>query len=492
MLPIGLDIDDSTISPDGKWLGLAATSGGRANLYVYSIDELAKEPPVARQLTATPGRKRSLQFSPDNKELYYLDAGHIEHVTIEQPAPKPIAVTAEMDVDFSIEKNEVFDEGWRDLRDNFWDPKMHGLDWQGVHDEYAPRIAAARNSDEMRRLINLMIGELNSSHMGTSAPTSERVTSTGRLGLRFDRGVYENEGKFRVTEVVALSPAAIAGIKIGETLTSIDGASLGRQSNLEELLDYKIDKRITVGVAAAGGATRTVTLKPVRNTTEKGLLYRDWVNRNRAYVEKASGGKLGYVHMLDMGEASLRQLFLDLDSDNVSKQGVIIDVRNNNGGFVNAYAIDVLARRGYMTMTPRNYGQPVPARSMLGQRSLELPTLLVTNQHSLSDAEDFTEGYRSLHLGKVVGEPTAGWIVYTGSVQLIDGSGLRMPGTRIRAHDGTDMEMHPRPVDIEVHRALGESYKGIDSQLDVAVRELLGQVEGKPSSQPKVAGQQEQ
>ena len=410
-------------------------------------------------------------------------------MAIEQPAPKPIAVTAEMDVDFSAEKNEAFDEGWRALRDNFWDARMNGLNWQAVHDEYAPRIAAARNSDEMRRLINLMIGELNSSHMGTSGPPAERITSTGRLGLRFDRAAYEGDGKFRVSEVIGLSPASIAGIKAGETLTSIDGVALDRQSNLDQLLDYKIDRRITVSVADAAGAARTVTLKPTRLTTEKGLLYRDWVNRNRAYVEKASGGKLGYVHMLDMGEGSLRQLFLDLDTDNVGRKGVIIDVRNNNGGFVNAYAIDVLARRGYMTMTPRNFGQPVPARSMLGQRSLELPTLLVTNQHSLSDAEDFTEGYRSLHLGKVVGEPTAGWIVYTGGVQLIDGTNLRMPGTRIRAHDGTDMEMHPRPVDIEVQRAVGESYKGIDTQLDVAVRELLKQVESSATPPARAAGQ---
>ena len=107
-------------------------------------------------------------------------------------------------------------------------------------------------------------------------------------------------------------------------------------------------------------------------------------------------------------------------------------MRNNNGGFVNVYAIDVFARRGYFNMLPR--GLPsVSSRPQLGQRALELPTILVTNQHSLSDAEDFTEGYRTLKLGKVVGEPTAGWIIYTGGVTLIDGSVLRMPGTKIFA-----------------------------------------------------------
>ena len=133
-------------------------------------------------------------------------------------------------------------------------------------------------------------------------------------------------------------------------------------------------------------------------------------------MEKASGGRLGYVHMIDMGAPSLAQLYVDLDAENHARDGVVVDIRNNNGGFVNVYAIDVFARRGYLTMTQR--GLPAaPARPVLGQRALEAPTVLVTNQHSLSDAEDFTEGYRTLGLGKVVGEPTAGWIIYTWNIQ---------------------------------------------------------------------------
>ena len=106
-----------------------------------------------------------------------------------------------------------------------------------------------------------------------------------------------------------------------------------------------------------------------------------------------------------------------------------------------------------------------------------MPTILVTNQHSLSDAEDFTEGYRTLKLGKVVGEPTAGWIIYTGGVTLIDGSMLRLPGTKIIASDGTPMEMHPRAVDVDGDAAdRRELRRTSDSQLDAAVAELLKQV----------------
>jgi C-terminal processing protease CtpA/Prc len=182
--------------------------------------------------------------------------------------------------------------------------------------------------------------------------------------------------------------------------------------------------------------------------------------------------------MYDMGTGSLNQLFIDLDADNHSREGVVVDVRSNHGGFVNAYAIDVFARRGYMTMTRRGY-PPAPARTVLGQRALEAPTILVTNQASLSDAEDFTEGYRTLKLGKVVGEPTAGWIIYTSGTTLIDGTNIRIPNTRVQGADGQVMEMKPRPVDVEVDRPIGESYTGRDSQLDAAVRELLKQLDAR-------------
>ncbi|HLL45146.1 MAG TPA: S41 family peptidase, partial [Longimicrobiaceae bacterium] len=142
---------------------------------------------------------------------------------------------------------------------------------------------------------------------------------------------------------------------------------------------------------------------------------------------------------------------------------------------------DVFARRPYLTMRQRGRGA-TPARASLGQRALERPTVLVVNQHSLSDAEDFTEGYRALELGRVVGEPTAGWIIYTSNVSLLDGSLLRIPFIRITGQKGDNMELAPRPVDVPVTRPLGETLTGRDSQLDAAVRELLGRLGGGRTS----------
>jgi C-terminal processing protease CtpA/Prc len=257
-------------------------------------------------------------------------------------------------------------------------------------------------------------------------------------------------------------------------------------TNLDETLNFKIGRRVSLTVSSSGdgAAKREVVVRPVNAATERGLLYRQWVERNREYVSKASNGRLGYAHMFDMSSNSLAQLHIDLDAENYAKDGVVIDIRNNSGGFVNVYAIDVLARRSYLNMTLRGLST-TPARTVLGQRALNRPTILVTNQHSLSDAEDFTEGYRILRLGQVVGEPTAGWIIYTWNQTLIDGTTFRLPRMKITANDGTNMERHPRPVDIEVTRPIGETLTDRDSQLDVAVRELLKQLGVSRSPSPR-------
>ncbi len=485
----GVNVISQTISPDGKTLLLTAVAAERLNLFTYSLDELAREPAVARQITSTPTNKSNAQFTPDSKEVYFLENGRVSIAPIDGRPPRSLNVTAALDVDFAQEKMEVFRQAWTYLRDGFYDDKFHGVNWDAVQTEYAPRIAGATTPDEMRRLLNLMVGELNASHMGVAGGGGGGAPQNpvGRLGLRFDRREYETNGRLKITELIALSPAANSRqLNVGDFLLAVDGRTIDAHTNLDELLVNKIGRRVELKIAASGDGSnaRTVALQPVSANTEGGLLYRQWVEANRAYVEKISNGKLGYVHMLDMGEGSLRQLYLDLDADNRAKAGVVIDVRNNNGGFVNVYAIDVLARRGYLNMTTR--GLPTaPARSALGQRSLELPTILVTNQHSLSDAEDFTEGYRSLKLGKVVGEPTSGWIIFTGAQTLVDGSTIRMPGAKITTNDGVNMELNPRPVDIPVTRPIGESLTGKDSQLDAAVRELLKQLgEGKAALSP--------
>jgi Tol biopolymer transport system component len=481
ILNVGVDLGYQTISPDGKVVVMVASAAGQQNIYSYSLDELAREPAVARQITTTADFKSDVQFTPDSKELYFLAGGRISIANLENRQVRPLNVTAELDVDFEQEKNEVFAQAWRLQRDNFYDPKYHGVDWNAVRQTYAPRAAGARTTLELRRLLSLMVGELNASHLGATGPTGSPQTPVGKLGLRFDRAEFERAGRLRVTEVIPLGPAEIAGkIRPGEYLLAVEKNLIGPRTNLDELLANTTGRRaeLTIASTADGADKRTVAVQPISTGAEKQLLYRQWVAANRAYVEKASGGRLGYAHMPDMGAGSLAQLYVDLDVENQMREGVVIDIRNNNGGFVNVYAIDVLARRSYISMQPRGQ-QAAPMRTLLGQRTLERATILVTNQHSLSDAEDFTEGYRALKLGKVVGEPTSGWIIYTSNVTLLDGTSFRIPFIRITDSAGKDMELNPRPVDVPVTRPVGETYSAKDSQLDAAIAELLKQIGSK-------------
>lgn len=477
-IPVNVDLTTQAVSPDGKWVVMVAGAAGQQNLYAWPLDETAAEPPAIRQLTSTAGGKSQLAWSPDSKEVYFLAQGRITAYHLETRATRTVTVTTEMTVDFAAEKMAVFDQAWAYQRDNFYDPDHHGVDWTAVRVAYAPRIAGARTPDEMRRLLALMVGELNASHLGVSAPGGGTTPSpTGRLGLRFDPALLER-GQFRVADVLPLSPAAIGGIRAGELLLAVDGVALGPAVNLDSLLNDKVGRRVTVRVGERPAeAGREVVVRPVNTGTEKGLHYRAWVEERRAYVERISDGRLGYVHMPDMSAGALAQLSIDLDEENHGRDGVVIDIRNNNGGFVHAYALDIFARRPYLTMTNRGR-EPAPARTQLGQRALEKPTVLVTNQHSLSDAEDFTEGYRAMGLGPVIGEPTSGWIIYTSNVPLVDGTVLRLPFIRVQGADGEDMERAPRPVDISVRRMAGESYSGRDRQLEQAVEELLRRLTG--------------
>jgi Tol biopolymer transport system component/C-terminal processing protease CtpA/Prc len=481
----GLTTNNPVISPDGKYILYSGTAGGQANLYLYPLEDEASGRGgrggggagrgggggPARQLTTTAAMRTHAQFSGDSRDIYFLEGGKVSAIGVENKQTRSVNIDGEMDVDFNQEKMAVFEQAWAAQRDNYADPNYNGVDWNAVRKTYAPLIEGSHNPDEMRAILRLMIGELNSSHSGISAPAPQGGPArgvVGQLGLTFDRAAYETSGTLKITAVLPHSPAELAKIQVGEELRSVDGMAMGPHVNLDEELQHKIDKRVVLDISG-----RKVTVQPVASLADQ--IYRKWVEDNRAYVAKISNNRLGYVHLRDMSEQALAQLYLDLDEENRARDGVVIDIRNNNGGFVNAYALDVLTRRPYLTMTERN-GPAAPARTALGQRSLELPTILVVNQHSLSDAEDFTEGYRTLKLGKVVGEPTAGWIIYTGSVTLIDGTVMRMPSTVIRGADGKVMENNPRPVDVAVSRPIGESYTGKDSQLDVAVKELLVQI----------------
>jgi tricorn protease len=397
-------------------------------------------------------------------------------VSIDTRTVREIAVSAPMEVDFAQEKMQVARQAWQIMNLNFYDPKMHGVDWKAVWTKIAPRALGAKTPDDLRRILSLMIGELNASHTGVSGGRFGG-TSVGRLGAKFDRAVYEKGGILKVTSVLHDGPAQQAGIKPGDTILSLDGEPIDGDVDLYRLLDRKVGRRVVLSVKSPGQQDeRDVPVRPVDVSTEKTLQYRAWTDANRKYVEKASNGRLGYVHIADMGNSALTRLNADLDAEAATREGVVVDIRANTGGFVSPYVLDVLARRGYLTISRRG-AVDAPGRIYVGQRALDLPTVLVVNRQSISDAENFTEGYRALKLGKVVGEPTAGGVIFTSEATLIDGTSLRVPFSKVTNREGKNLEGEGRPVDVHSRRKMGEASAGKDSQLDAAVKALLGDID---------------
>ncbi len=476
-LPTGLDVGRVAVTPDSKMLVLVANAAAQTNLYGFSIDETSSEPRVAKQLTSTPGFKTGVAIAPDGHSAVYLDSGRIWSVDLTGKGTKPLPVAAELDVDFAHDKRVLFDQAWSLLDRWYADPGFHGTDWNAMRAQYEPYALSARTPQEFGRVVSLMIGELNSSHSGYNVPRPLGLPPfvTGRLGVDWDAAFYERTGRLRIANVVPLGPAAIAGhIAAGDELLAVNGTAIDRTTDVDALLANTIGKRTELRVAPRGdaAAARNVPVLPVSRGTEEHLRYLAWVASRRAYVERISGGRIGYVHLYDMGSESLEKFYADLDVQNRERAAVIVDVRNNTGGFVDPYAVDVLVRREFVTFRSR-FGSDAGERTSLGQRALDRPTALVTNEHSLSDAENFTEAYRVLHAGPVIGEPTAGWIIFTSGVSLFDGSTLRLPSTSVIGPDGVNLELHSRPVDVRADNPPGAFERGDDPQLDAAVRELL-------------------
>lgn len=421
-------------------------------------------------------------FGGDGRRIYVEDDGELHVVSLSNGSGRTVETSVEIVDDFEATKEAAFEQGWGEMRDGFYDADFHGADWTAVRDRFRPYVLGARTRAEFSRLMNLMLGELNASHLGhrgrTGPPQEGDGVTTGRLGLRFERHAYEEDGSFVVNEVLPLGPAAVAGgVEPGDELLALGGAELDTATDLSRLLANTVGERVRLRVRTGSETPREVEVLAASPGAERQLVYRNWVESRRVRVDELSDGRLGYVHIASMSSGALDQLIFDLDQLNHAKEGVVIDVRNNNGGFVNVYAIDIFSRRNYFTMESRASDVRAPSRVRLGQRALLAPTVLITNQHTLSDGEDFTEGYRTLELGQVVGEPTAGWIIYTGSRGLVDGTSVRMPGTEVRDLRGEVMELNPRPVDVEVERATGEWHRGVDTQLERAVEVLLGRLE---------------
>lgn len=400
-----------------------------------------------------------------------------------QGARRRINFVAKVKIDKSTEWNEMFDDAWRTMKYRFYDPQMHGKDWDAARAKYQPLVQDVGDRQELLNLINEMIGELNASHTG-AAPgfqgLEDRV-QTAHLGIELEAD--EQAGRYRVTHVYEDGPADKDWVKvsIGDYLIAIGGKPVRAGDNYWQLLNStnRLNRKLVVtfnNKPAADGAWQA-RIEPVPTAAYSQLRYERWVKERREAVEKLSNGRIGYLHIQAMNPPSLRRFEKEI-RENRNKDALIIDQRWNGGGNIEQELLAILVQRQYQVWQPR--GTEPSGRPFAGFFG---PKVVLQNWRSASNAEMFPAGFRALGLGKVIGTPTMGAVIGTGSYSLIDGSTVRTPGVGVFLADQkrTNMENYGVQPDIPVENSPEDNLAGRDRQLEVAVQELLKELGQKKS-----------
>lgn len=396
-------------------------------------------------------------------------------------------------VDLKAEWKQIYDESWRQMRDYFYDPNMHGVNWKAMHDKYALLLPYVNHRDDLTYLIGELIGELNIGHAYVNSGDRPPINKIqlGLLGARFSR---DKSGYYRIDSILSgeswnktlVSPLRASGskVKAGDYIISINGTSMKSVNNLYEPLAGKAGQFVEIEVAGspAASGTRKLLVKPIAD--ESSLYYHEWVQQNIAKVNAASSGRIGYVHIPDMGVEGLNQ-FARYFYPQLDKEALIIDDRGNGGGNVSPMIIERLLRKPSLgTMLRNSKTSSVKPDAHIG------PKVCLIDQYSASDGDLFPWQFKYNNIGPLIGQRTWGGVVgISGSLPFIDGGDMRKPEFAHFAADGSSFIIEGEGVhpDIEVVNDPYSEYKGADAQLARGIKELLDKLaQGGKTGVPKI------
>ena len=462
---------EMVVSKDGHIVVLVKEARGKKerNVLYYA----GKDGKELRKLTAV-GRVRRLRFSPDGKYVFYQIGKELWRIPRMGGAPRRVTFRVEVRVDRAAERRQILNECWRIMKHVFYDAKMHGVDWDAVRKKYNAILPYVADKEALGSIIERMFGELSASHMGMYVPEDVKPTCNSRH-LGFDLVKDIKSGLYRVGHILKDGPAdrEWLAIREGDYVLRLDGKPLRVPDNYWKILNHLINPYVEVEVAASpdGKDRRKLRIKHISLADARRLRYKEWVERNRRLVEKKSGGRLAYIHIPSMEIRSLHRFRRELMRYRL-KDGIVLDVRYNTGGYIDEYLLDVLERRPYYKSRFRDsVFTTKPWNGFFGK------LVLLINQFSFSDAELFPHGFRVLGLGKLVGVPTSGGCIGTGSYRLVDGSRMRTPYNGIYTLDGRTLENMGVKPDIWVEETPEDEAAQRDPQLEAAVKVLLEELQ---------------
>ncbi|OFX88732.1 MAG: peptidase S41 [Bacteroidetes bacterium GWF2_33_16] len=453
----------------GKTFVLFNSYVGYNNSTFWKMELNAFEKPKTEKLFD----KAFSSISKSKDKYYALIEGDIYEVK-----PKDNKVD-KIKIDYTFSKNlqnefvQMFYENWSALAENFYDENYHGINWPETKKQYETYLPYVRNRENLRTLQNDLLGELNASHLDFRTQGDEQKTfyklQTLSTGIIFD----ENS-PYIVKRLVQKSPVDVLDNKIqtGDELIAVNNTLIDKKFNREfyftlpELLDeisLKFKRK---------DLTYEVKLHPISAGTFNNLLYDEWILNNQKVVDKLSQKQIAYVYMKDMGTGSLNDFLIDMTTEAMHKDALILDLRYNRGGNVHDDVIKFLSQQPYLEWKYRN-GKLSPQPNFAPAAK---PIVLLINEQSLSDAEMTAAGFKQLKLGTIIGTETYRWIIFTSARQLVDGSYTRLPAWGCYTLDGQNLEKTGVKPDIYIKNTFIDRFNNNDPQLEKAIDEIIKQL----------------
>ena len=456
---------------------IAVVQEGDRQVVLYGGDQEAGKPklfktvlePFAEPKTETidaPGAGGADDLVEADGKYYLLGGGKVLRLNLDKNDSEPLELQYTFRRVLRPEFEQMYYETWANLEENFYDSAFHGVNWRDVRDRYAEYLPYVTTRADLRRLINDMLGELNTSHFGFYSSGEEEAVTFGSQSL--DVGLhFADDDPYRVTGILADGPADYFGAEVaaGDRLVAVDGADVDPDRNREYYFARpSVDGEITLTFERNGTRYRT-RLHPVSSGRARDLRYDEWVDANQRRVDEATDERVAYVHMKNMGGGELDNFLNEMVSEGQRRDALILDLRYNTGGNVHNDVLQFLSQRPYLRWGYRG-----------GEKTLQpnftpaaKPIVLLINEQSLSDAEMTAEGFQTLGLGTVVGMPTYRWIIFTSGGRLVDGSSYRLPSWGCYTLEGENLEKVGVTPDVEVNNTMTDRLHGRDPQLERAI-----------------------
>ncbi|HVF57115.1 MAG TPA: S41 family peptidase [Pyrinomonadaceae bacterium] len=481
-------VSNLDVTEDGSPVYVHTKPGGESSIRIFNLAAGKKEEQTVLEgesdfQLSTRGRKALVR---KGGALYVIDAAP------GQKLGEPIGVSGmTVPIDARAEWQQIFNDTWRLFRDFYYAPNMQGVDWPRVRRQYQLMLDRAVTREDVNYVIGEMIAELNTGHAWIANPGDVVRAPAGSSVAMLGADFAPENGAYRITELYegaawdagARNPLRQAGVRKGDYLLAVDGAALDTNRDPLAALLKKANTAVTLTVGdrpVADASSRRVVVRPLPD--DSNLRYRAWVERNRALVERRTGGQVGYIHLTDFGFNGLNELIRQFHGQ-VDKKALIIDPRWSQGGFLGDVFVRLLDQPdlNYYAERYSDHDWPVPSRSLRG------PKCVLVNHLVISAGENFTYYFRKLGLGKVIGTRTWGGLVgLNGNPSLIDGGYVNVPNAAFFSGEGKWLiENRGVEPDIEVLDDPSLMAGGADPQLDAAIKLMLQEIERNPRRQPR-------